>query len=119
MDLSSKAKSAGRKPRLRATLGVDAIKDDYVAEVNKITVGDVVDFTTSSAPSSTRRPSIASRATSTALPTPIVIITGGTYDDSTGYFIQPTTIVCNDPRGDHGRGNRSGSLGSRLRRRGL
>jgi 1-pyrroline-5-carboxylate dehydrogenase len=26
------------------------------------------------------------------------VITGGTYDDSTGYFIRPTTIVCNDPQ---------------------
>ena len=28
------------------------------------------------------------------------IITGGTYDDSKGYFIQPTTIVCSDPRSE-------------------
>ena len=25
------------------------------------------------------------------------IVTGGKYDDSTGYFVQPTTIVCSDP----------------------
>ena len=25
------------------------------------------------------------------------IVTGGTWDDSTGWFIQPTTIVCSDP----------------------
>jgi len=28
------------------------------------------------------------------------VITGGTYDDSTGYFIQPTTVVCKDPRSE-------------------
>ena len=25
------------------------------------------------------------------------IVTGGNYDDSTGYFVEPTTIVCSDP----------------------
>ncbi|NED96526.1 L-glutamate gamma-semialdehyde dehydrogenase [Phytoactinopolyspora alkaliphila] len=30
----------------------------------------------------------------------ITVLTGGTYDDSTGYFIQPTVLVCDDPRND-------------------
>ena len=101
----------------------DAIKDDYVAEVNKITVGDVSDFTNFLGAVIDKRAfdSITGYIDRAAANPDCDIITGGTYDDSKGYFIQPTTIVCSDPRsGNDGRGNfRPGFVGPRVRRRGL
>jgi len=80
----------------------DAIKDDYVAEVNKITVGDVSDFSNFLGAVIDKKAfdSITGYIDRAAANPDCDIITGGTYDDSTGYFIQPTTIVCNDPRSE-------------------
>ena len=80
----------------------DAIKDDYVAEVNKITVGDVSDFTNFLGAVIDKRAfdSITGYIDRAAANPDCDIITGGTYDDSKGYFIQPTTIVCSDPRSE-------------------
>ena len=80
----------------------DAIKDDYVAEVNNITVGDVSDFSNYLGAVIDKRAfdSITGYIDRAAANPNCDIITGGTYDDSTGYFIQPTTIVCSDPRSE-------------------
>jgi 1-pyrroline-5-carboxylate dehydrogenase len=80
----------------------DAIKDDYVAEVNKITVGDVSDFSNFLGAVIDKKAfdSITGYIDRAAANPDCEIVTGGTYDDSTGYFIQPTTIVCNDPRSE-------------------
>jgi 1-pyrroline-5-carboxylate dehydrogenase len=80
----------------------DAIKEDYIAEVNKITVGDVSDFSNylGAVIDKGAFDSITGYIDRAAANPSCDIITGGTYDDSTGYFIQPTTIVCNDPRSE-------------------
>jgi len=80
----------------------DAIRDDYVAEVNKITVGDVSDFSNFLGAVIDRKAfdSITGYIDRAAANPDCEIVTGGTYDDSTGYFIQPTTIVCNDPKSE-------------------
>ena len=80
----------------------DAIKDDYVAEVNKIKVGDVSDFSNFLGAVIDKKAfdSITGYIDRAAANPDCEIITGGTYDDSTGYFIQPTTIVCNDPKSE-------------------
>lgn len=80
----------------------DAIKDDYIAEVNKITVGDVSDFKNFLGAVIDRKSfdNITGYIDRAAANPDCEIVTGGTYDDSTGYFIQPTTIVCNDPRSE-------------------
>ena len=102
VDLSSKAKNAALT-RVYVPRSVwDAIKDDYVAEVNKITVGDVADFSNFLGAVIDKKAfdSITGYIDRAAANPDCEIITGGTYDDSTGYFIQPTTIVCNDPRSE-------------------
>ena len=80
----------------------DAIKDDYIAEVNKITVGDVSDFKNFLGAVIDRKSfdNITGYIDRAAANPDCEIVTGGTYDDSIGYFIQPTTILCNDPKSE-------------------
>ena len=80
----------------------NAIKDDYIAEVNKITVGDVSDFTNFLGAVIDRKSfdNITGYIDRAAANPDCEIVTGGTYDDSIGYFIQPTTILCNDPKSE-------------------
>ena len=80
----------------------DAIKDDYVAEVNKITVGDVSDFSNFLGAVIDKKAfdNITGYIDRAAANPSCEIVTGGTYDDSKGYFIQPTSIVCNDPKSE-------------------
>ena len=74
-------------------------KEKYVAQVNKIKMGDVEDFTNFFA-------AVIDKAAFKSITEYIdyakdskdaEIITGGKYDDSKGYFIEPTTIVTTDP----------------------
>jgi 1-pyrroline-5-carboxylate dehydrogenase len=80
----------------------DAIKDDYVAEVNKITVGDVSDFSNFLGAVIDKKAfdNITGYIDRAAANPSCEIVTGGSYDDSKGYFIQPTSIVCNDPKSE-------------------
>ncbi len=74
-------------------------KQKYIAEVHKIRVGEIEDFTNFMG-AVIHRQSFdkvtgyieQARADSNA-----EIITGGNYDDSEGFFIEPTTIVTTDP----------------------
>jgi len=77
----------------------DEFKESYVAEVAKIKVGDVEDF-------GNFMNAVIDRAAFTDITGYIdyanehedaEIITGGKYDDSVGFFIEPTTIVTTDP----------------------
>ena len=76
-----------------------AIKSAYLQQVDQITVGDVEDF-------SHFMNAVIDKAAFNDIVTYIEfakraedaeIISGGTYDDSVGYFIQPTTIVTTNP----------------------
>ncbi len=75
-------------------------KEKYVAEVKNVKVGDVEDFTNfmgavidkAAFKSITEYIDFAKKSDEAE------IITGGEYDDSKGYFIQPTTIVTTNPK---------------------
>jgi len=75
------------------------IKVSYIAEVARIKIGDVEDL-------GNFMNAVIDRAAFTDITNYIEyakahadaeIITGGNYDDSVGYFIEPTTIVTTDP----------------------
>jgi 1-pyrroline-5-carboxylate dehydrogenase len=75
-------------------------KDKYVAEVGKIKMGDIEDFTNfmgavidKGAFNTITEYIKYAKASSEA-----EIITGGNFDDSKGYFIEPTTIVTTNPK---------------------
>jgi 1-pyrroline-5-carboxylate dehydrogenase len=75
-------------------------REKYVAAVNKISVGDPEDFTNfmSAVIDKGAFNSIVEYIEYAKASSEAEIITGGGYDDSTGYFIQPTTIVTTNPK---------------------
>jgi 1-pyrroline-5-carboxylate dehydrogenase len=77
----------------------DGIKDSYIHEVESLKQGDVRDFSNFVSAVIDRKAfeSITGYIDRAKADPGCTIVTGGTYDDSTGYFIRPTTILCNDP----------------------
>ena len=77
----------------------DEIKDDYAAEVGKIKVGDVKDLSNFLGAVIDKKSfdNIKGYIDRAAAEPGCSFVTGGTYDDSVGYFVQPTTILCEDP----------------------
>ncbi|HSH02676.1 MAG TPA: L-glutamate gamma-semialdehyde dehydrogenase [Anaerolineae bacterium] len=75
-------------------------RDKYVTEVNKITVGDPADFTNFMSAVIDKRAftKITGYIDQAKQNENVTILTGGDYDDSEGYFIQPTTILTTDPK---------------------
>ncbi len=74
-------------------------KEKYVNEVKKIKMGDVEDFTNfmSAVIDAAAFKSITEYITYAKESKEAEIITGGNFDDSKGYFIEPTTIVTTNP----------------------
>ena len=75
-------------------------KEKYVAEVKKIKMGDVEDFTNfmSAVIDEGAFKSITDYIKYAKDSKEAEIITGGNFDDSKGYFIEPTTIVTTNPK---------------------
>ena len=75
------------------------IKDEYIAEVGKITIGDPRDFTNfmSAVIDKKSFDNISGYIDRAKANPDCEIVTGGGYDGSKGYFVEPTTIVCSDP----------------------
>lgn len=78
----------------------DEFKEKYVAEVKKIKMGDVEDFSNffSAVIDEAAFKSITEYIDYAKESKDAEIITGGNYNDSEGYFIEPTTIVTTDPK---------------------
>ncbi len=75
------------------------IKDEYIEEVGKITIGDPRDFTNfmSAVIDKKSFDNISGYIERAKASPDCEIVTGGGYDGSKGYFVEPTTIVCSDP----------------------
>jgi 1-pyrroline-5-carboxylate dehydrogenase len=78
----------------------DDFRDKFIGEVNKIKVGDVEDFTTfmGAVISQKAFDDITGYIDYAKEADDAEIIAGGTYDDSKGYFIDPTVIVTSNPK---------------------
>jgi 1-pyrroline-5-carboxylate dehydrogenase len=78
----------------------DAIAEDYCAEVAKITLGDPRNFSNYMSAVIDRKSfdNITGYIERAKADPNCEIVTGGNYDDTTGYFIEPTTILCADSR---------------------
>ncbi|MBN1301650.1 MAG: L-glutamate gamma-semialdehyde dehydrogenase [Melioribacteraceae bacterium] len=78
----------------------DEFKSKYVEEVGKVKMGDVEDFTNfmSAVIDKAAFESITEYIDYAKKAKDAEIITGGNYDDSEGYFIEPTTIVTTNPK---------------------
>ncbi|GAA0697230.1 L-glutamate gamma-semialdehyde dehydrogenase [Kitasatospora atroaurantiaca] len=79
------------------------IKDDFRDEVEWLTMGDVNDLSNfMSAVIDERSFAKNKAAIDRAKADPKVeILAGGTYDDSVGYFVRPTVLVCEDPASEY------------------
>ncbi|MCS7052795.1 MAG: L-glutamate gamma-semialdehyde dehydrogenase [Ignavibacterium sp.] len=75
-------------------------KDKYVEEVSKIKMGDVEDFTNfmGAVIDKGAFETITSYIKYAKDSDEAEIITGGNFDDTVGYFIEPTTIVTTNPK---------------------
>ena len=75
------------------------IKDSYVEDVNSIKMGDVEDFTNfmNAVIDEASFDNIASYIEYAKKAPDAEIITGGGYDKSKGYFVEPTTILTTNP----------------------
>ncbi|WP_371484594.1 L-glutamate gamma-semialdehyde dehydrogenase [Kitasatospora sp. NBC_00315] len=78
------------------------IKDDLLAEVDALTVGDVGDFSNFMGALIDRRAFDKNRdAIERAKLDPTVeLVAGGQYDDAIGYFVRPTVLVSADHRNE-------------------
>ena len=77
----------------------DDIKDDYINDVQSIKIGDVEDFTNfmNAVIDEASFDNIVSYIEYAKKADDATIITGGNYDKTTGYFVEPTTIVTTNP----------------------
>jgi 1-pyrroline-5-carboxylate dehydrogenase len=78
----------------------DEFREKYVSEIGKIKMGDVENFTNfmSAVIDKAAFESITDYIKFAKDSKDAEIITGGNFDDSKGYFIEPTTIVTKNPK---------------------
>ena len=77
----------------------EEFKGKFIPEVKKIKVGDVADFGNFMGALIDRKAfdKVTSYIDYAKNSDKAEILTGGTYDDSTGYFVQPTVVLTSDP----------------------
>ncbi len=75
------------------------IEATYIEEVGKITMGDVADFSNFIGAVIDKKSfdNITGYIDRAQADDGCTIVTGGNYDGTTGYFVEPTTIMCADP----------------------
>ncbi|WP_066948310.1 L-glutamate gamma-semialdehyde dehydrogenase [Streptomyces lushanensis] len=91
--------SASSRAYVPASIWNDGFQEEFAAEVDGIAMGDVTDLSNFIGAVIDERAFAKNKAAidrAAADPT-CTIVAGGTYDDSVGYFVRPTVIVCTDP----------------------
>ncbi|MFP3987714.1 L-glutamate gamma-semialdehyde dehydrogenase [Streptomyces sp. E11-3] len=91
--------SASSRAYVPRSLWESGLRDEFVAEVDGIKMGDVTDLENFMGAVIDDRAFAKNKAAidrAAADPT-CEIVAGGTYDDSVGYFVRPTVIECSDP----------------------
>ncbi|MEV5243633.1 L-glutamate gamma-semialdehyde dehydrogenase [Streptomyces cinnamoneus] len=94
--------SASSRAYIPRSIWEDGFKEEFAAEVDGITMGDVTDLShfigaVIDDRSFAKNKAAIDRAKSDPTCT---IVAGGTYDDSVGYFVRPTVIECSDPENE-------------------
>ncbi|MGI5471042.1 L-glutamate gamma-semialdehyde dehydrogenase [Streptomyces sp. CA-132043] len=91
--------SAASRAYVARSTWESGFKDDLVAEVEGLTMGDVSDLSNFIGAVIDDRSFAKNKAAiDRAKEDPTCeIVAGGSYDDSVGYFVRPTVIVCSDP----------------------
>lgn len=94
--------SASSRAYVPASIWNDGFKDEFAAEVDGIAMGDVTDLSHFIGAVIDERAFAKNKAAidRAAADPSCTIVAGGTYDDSVGYFVRPTVIVCTDPENE-------------------
>jgi 1-pyrroline-5-carboxylate dehydrogenase len=91
--------SASSRAYIPRSIWENGFKEEFAAEVDGITMGDVTDLSNFLGALIDERAFAKSRAAidrAKADPT-VEVVAGGTYDDSVGWFVRPTVLVSTDP----------------------
>ncbi|MCF3104807.1 L-glutamate gamma-semialdehyde dehydrogenase [Streptomyces roseoverticillatus] len=94
--------SASSRAYIPRSIWEDGFKEEFAAEVDGITMGDVTDLSHFIGAVIDDRSFAKNKAAidrAKADPS-CTIVAGGTYDDSVGYFVRPTVIECTDPENE-------------------
>ncbi|MFE7541494.1 L-glutamate gamma-semialdehyde dehydrogenase [Streptomyces platensis] len=94
--------SAASRAYVPASLWNSGLKEEFAAEVDSLSMGDVSDLSNfMSAVIDERSFAKNKAAIDRAKVDPTVeVVAGGTYDDSEGYFVRPTVLVSTDPENE-------------------
>ncbi|MBV2151432.1 L-glutamate gamma-semialdehyde dehydrogenase [Kitasatospora sp. SUK 42] len=79
------------------------LKDEFAAEVEGLTMGDVTDLSNFMSAVIDERSFAKNKAAidRAQADESVEVLAGGTYDDSVGYFVRPTVLVCQDPAAEY------------------
>ncbi|MFD8701877.1 L-glutamate gamma-semialdehyde dehydrogenase [Kitasatospora sp. NPDC059648] len=79
------------------------LKDEFAAEVEGLTMGDVTDLSNFMSAVIDERAFAKNKAAidRAKADDTVEVLAGGTYDDSVGYFVRPTVLVCQDPASEY------------------
>ncbi|MER7767732.1 L-glutamate gamma-semialdehyde dehydrogenase [Kitasatospora sp. NPDC096140] len=79
------------------------LKDEFAAEVEGLTMGDVTDLSNFMSAVIDDRAFAKNKAAidRAQADSSVEVLAGGTYDDSVGYFVRPTVLVCQDPASEY------------------
>ncbi|MQY12170.1 1-pyrroline-5-carboxylate dehydrogenase 1 [Streptomyces sp. RB5] len=94
--------SALSRAYVPASIWNDGFAEELAAEVDGLSMGPVTDLSNFMSALIDERAFAKNKAAidrAAADPT-CTIVAGGTYDDSVGYFVRPTVIVCTDPENE-------------------
>ncbi|MEK2471525.1 MULTISPECIES: L-glutamate gamma-semialdehyde dehydrogenase [Streptomyces] len=94
--------SAASRAYVPASLWNAGFKEEFAAEVDALTMGDVTDLAHFMGAVIDERSFAKNKAAidrAKADPT-VEVVAGGTYDDSVGYFVRPTVLVSTDPENE-------------------
>ncbi|MEU4091888.1 L-glutamate gamma-semialdehyde dehydrogenase [Streptomyces sp. NPDC026673] len=94
--------SATSRAYIPRSLWENGFKEEFAAEVDGLTMGDVTDLSNFIGAVIDDRAFAKNKAAidrAKADPT-VEVVAGGTYDDSVGYFVRPTVLVSSDPENE-------------------
>ncbi|MFD3420795.1 L-glutamate gamma-semialdehyde dehydrogenase [Streptomyces decoyicus] len=94
--------SAASRAYVPASLWNNGLKEEFAAEVDSLSMGDVADLSNFMSAVIDERSFAKNKAAidrAKADPT-VEVVAGGTYDDSEGYFVRPTVLVSTDPENE-------------------
>jgi 1-pyrroline-5-carboxylate dehydrogenase len=94
--------SASSRAYIPRSIWENGFKEEFAAEVDGLTMGDVTDLTNFLGAVIDERAFAKNKAAiDRAASDPAVeIVAGGTYDDSVGWFVRPTVLVSTDPENE-------------------